>query len=57
MNRYEVRYHQSPGSVGYVIYRDSSPLIGGEHKTRRAAMREAELELKKLQRSESAIAA
>jgi len=52
MNRYEVRYQVNGGWVGYVIYRNGQPIKGGELRTRRAATKDAQRELQKLQRAE-----
>ena len=52
MNRYEIRYHQDGGYVGYVIYRNGKPFQGAELANRRAATKDAQRELQKLQRAE-----
>lgn len=52
MNRYEIRYYQDGGWVSYVIYRNGQPVKGGELRTRRAAVQDAQRELNKLQRAE-----
>lgn len=52
MNKYEVRYQTNGGWVSYVIYRNGQPVKGGELRTSRAAIRDAQRELEKLQRAE-----
>ncbi len=52
MNKYEIRYQTSSGWVSYVIYRNGKPIKGGELRTSRAAIKDAQRELEKLQRAE-----
>jgi len=52
MNRYEIRYHQDCGWYGYVIYCNGQPFKGDTLRTHRAAVKQARIELQKLQRSE-----
>lgn len=52
MNRYEIRYHQDCGWYGYIIYRNGQPIQGGELRTSRAAIKDAQLAIQKLQRAE-----
>lgn len=52
MDKYEIRYHQDGGYVGYVIYRNGKPFQGAELANRRDAIKDAQRELQKLQRSE-----
>jgi len=52
MNRYEIRYHQDSGWCGYTIYLNGQPFKGDILRTRRAAVKQAQIELQKLQRSE-----
>ena len=53
MNRYEVRYYSIDRRwTGYLIYRNGQPLQGAEMPTRRAAVKDAQRELQKLQRAE-----
>ena len=52
MNRYEIRYHQDGGWCGYVIYCNGQPFKGDTLRTRRAAVKQAQIELQKLQRAE-----
>jgi len=52
MNRYEVRYYPDNGWVSYVIYLNGQPFKGDILRTHRAAVKQAKIELKKIQRSE-----
>lgn len=52
MIRYEIRYLQDGKWWGYTIYRNGQPLQGGIVRTKSAAVKQAETEVKKLQRSE-----
>lgn len=52
MNKYEVRYQENGGWVSYIIYRNGQPIQGGELRTSRAAIKDAQRELQKLQRAE-----
>jgi hypothetical protein len=52
MNRYEVRYRPDGKWWNYTIYRNGQPLQGDILRTRRAAVKQAQIELQKLQRAE-----
>lgn len=52
MIRYEIRYIQDGKWWGYTIYRNGQTLQGGIVRTKSAAVKQAETEVKKLQRSE-----
>lgn len=52
MNKYEVRYQENGGWVSYIIYRNGQPIQGGELRTIRAAIKDAQLAMQKLQRAE-----
>lgn len=58
MNRYEIRYYPIDRRWwGYLISRNGQPLQGAEMPTRRAAVKDAQLALQKLQRSEQQLVA
>jgi len=57
MNRYEIRYYQDAGWCGYTIYLNGQPFKGDILRTRRAAVKQAQIELQKLQRNEQPLAA
>ena len=52
MNKYEVRYQENGGWVSYIIYRNGQPIQGGELRTSRAAIKDAQLAIQKLQCAE-----
>lgn len=52
MIRYEIRYLQDGKWLGYTIYRNGQPLQGGIVRTKSAAVKQAQIELQKLQRAE-----
>jgi len=52
MNKYDIRYHQDGGWCGYVIYLNGQPFRGDTLLTKRAAVKQAQIELEKLQRAE-----
>ena len=52
MNKYEIQCRKDDKWFSYTIYRNGQPFQGGIMRTKSAAMKQAELELKKLQRSE-----
>lgn len=52
MIRYEIRYLQDGKWWGYTIYRNGQPFKGDILRTRRAAVKQAQIELQKLQRAE-----
>jgi len=57
MNKYEIRYYQDGKWWGYTIVCNGMMRKGGIVRTRAAAVKQADLELKKLQRSEQTLAA
>lgn len=52
MNRYEIQCRKDDQWFSYTIYRNGQPYQGGIMRTKRAAMKQARIELQKLQRSE-----
>ena len=57
MNKYEIRYYQDGKWWGYAIVCNGMMRQGGIVRTRSAAIKDAQRELDKLQRSEQPLAA
>lgn len=52
MNKYEIRYHTDGKWHGYTVMCNGRPVFSDLLRTRAAAGKQAQIELKKLQRSE-----
>lgn len=57
MNRYEIKYHTDGKWHGYTVMRNGRPVMSDLLRSRAAAVKQAQVEIKKLQRSEQSLAA
>lgn len=53
MNNYEIKYHTDGKWHGYTVFRNGRPVMSDLLRTRAAAVRQAQIEIQKLQRADS----